>query len=175
MKPACNFRGSRSIKGMNRQFCLLGVHPESVPKIRSAAVSQRPAAALPNMAMDMDFWRLKLRSAHSSSVAGMQVFALHKAPEDWRSPRRCARFVSRSRSRQRRGLRQPSAAFAGEFKLHFYVHRNCHGLRIIPGEAAAADPAPSAGHSRAPGGAPAEITANEGGGNGLKNSSTADR
>jgi hypothetical protein len=34
-----------------------------------------------------------------------------KAPEDWRTPGRFALFVHRQNSRQRFGLRRPSAAF----------------------------------------------------------------
>jgi hypothetical protein len=47
-----------------------------------------------------------------------------KAPEDWRTPKRFALFASRQTTRQRPGLRRPSAAF------NFNLSRAENGIRI---------------------------------------------
>jgi hypothetical protein len=48
---------------------------------------------------------------------------LPKAPEGWRTPRRFARFVRRQHSRQRLGLRRPSAACPRRHEPSSIAHR----------------------------------------------------
>jgi len=54
--------------------------------------------------------------ALKEEAAPFRKIARPKAPEDWRSPRRFARFASPAGSRQRLGLRRPSAAITCVWK-----------------------------------------------------------
>jgi hypothetical protein len=58
-----------------------------------------------------------------------------KAPEDWRSPRRFARTGGCRLTRQRLGLRRPSAAFPCGISNCANVNQNCHilpGVDVVP-------------------------------------------
>ena len=106
----------------------------------SAAVSRRPAAArpptvrflFPQRASHFDTLRLVLRTQSRSNRIAPVLPSRRKAPEDWRTPRTLRALGHRRHSRQRLGLRRPSAALPGA-RLTERLQKICFPSRPVSG------------------------------------------
>jgi hypothetical protein len=76
-------------------------------------------------------WQFILSWAHKSSWGNLEdSSSAGKAPGGWRSPRRFAQFGGHRQTRQRLGLRQPSAAFSRGMSNRAIVNWNCHNMTV---------------------------------------------